>query len=103
MELHDLELNPNLEKELHTFPAVTASTDEVAEAIAERARSLAPVESGAYSAGIVAQKSSPKGVARVAATDPKSSWIEFGNAHQPAQFVMRSAVESLGLSFKKGR
>jgi len=96
--------NPNLEKDLHTLPSIVASTDEIAEAIAQRARDLAPVETGRYRDGIIAQKASPKGVARVVATDQKSLWIEFGNrrgAH--AQFVMRNAVESLGLEFKKGR
>ena len=96
--------NPNLETDLHSFPSIVASTDEVAEAIAQRARDLAPVETGRYRDGIIAQKASPKGVARVAATDQKSSWIEFGNGSGfPAHFVMRNAVESLGLEFKKGR
>jgi hypothetical protein len=94
--------NPNLEKELHTFPAVTTSAFEAAEAIAARAREIAPVDTGRYRDGIIAQKPNPKGVARVAATDQKSSWVEFGSERQPAQFVMRTAVESLGFKFKKG-
>jgi hypothetical protein len=92
-----------LEKELHTLPEILTDTYEVAEAIAERARELAPVDTGRYRDGIYAQKPSPKGVARVLASDQKSSWVEFGNGHQPAQYVMRTAVESLGLEFKKGK
>jgi hypothetical protein len=104
MQLENFIPNPDLERELHKFPDVVASTDDVANEIAERARDLAPVESGAYRDGIIVQKSSPKGVARVLATDQKSAWIEFGNGRSiHAQFVMRTAVESLGLKFKKGR
>lgn len=95
--------NPELEKLLHTHPSVSEATDAAAEAIAERARELAPVDSGAYRDSIVAQKPSPKGVARVAATDPKAAWIEFGNSHEPARFVLRNAVSGLGLKFKKGK
>jgi HK97 gp10 family phage protein len=101
-EITSFILNPQLEKELHKFPAVSTNVDEAAQAIASRARDMAPVETGAYRDGIVVQKSNGKGVARVAATDQKSSWIEFGTSTEPAQFVMRQAVESLGLSFKKG-
>lgn len=95
--------NPDLEKELHSFPAVVSSTDEVAQAIAERARELAPVVTGRYRDGIQVDKANSKGVARVVATDQKSSWVEFGTLQQDGQFVMRNAVESLGLQFKKGR
>jgi len=42
--------------------------------------------------------------ARVIASDNKSSWIEFGipSQNQPPQFILRRAVDSLGLKFKKG-
>jgi Bacteriophage HK97-gp10, putative tail-component len=93
--------NPLLDKELHKFPAVSTNVDEAAEAIAARAREMAPVVTGRYRDGIVVNKANGKGVARVAATDQKSSWVEFGTATEPPQFVMRQAVESLGYQFKK--
>lgn len=101
----DVNIVQDLEGKLHKFSVVEAKSLEIAEAIASRARDLAPVDSGAYRDGIVVDKPNSKGVARVVATDQKSSWVEFGNrdGSQPAQFVMRSAVESLGLKFKKGR
>lgn len=95
-----VELNQNLEKELHKFPAVTAGSRAVAVAIADRAREMAPVQSGAYQAGIIVDPPNSKGVARVHSTDNKSSWIEFGTSTQPGQFVIRNAVESLGYKFK---
>ena len=101
-EITGIVINDNLMSQMHDFPAVQASCQATAEAIANRARELAPVETGAYRDGIVVNRAQTKGgVWRVAATDGKSSWIEFGNSRQAPQFVMRSAVESLGLSFKK--
>jgi hypothetical protein len=105
-EIEKIELNPNLEDELKKFPLLQTSTFEVAKAIAERARSLAPVMTGRYRDGIEAQPPNAKGTSRVYASDQKSSWIEFGNRDglQAPQFVMRNAVESLGLKFsKRGR
>lgn len=96
-----VELDPQLEKKLHTFPAVTAGSRLTAVAIADAARASAPVQSGAYAAGIVVDPPSPKGVARVHATDPKSSWVEFGTSTQEGHFTIRTAAESLGLKFVK--
>jgi Bacteriophage HK97-gp10, putative tail-component len=103
MDITKIELDSNLESKLHEFSWVTASTAEVANAIAERARELAPVETGRYRDGIVVDSPNGKGVARVHATDQKSSWVEFGTHDHPAQFILRTAVESLGLKFKKGK
>jgi hypothetical protein len=99
----NLILNNNLESELHKLSEIATSTQETANAIAERARELAPVETGRYRDGIVVDNTNSKGVARVRATDQKSSWIEFGNNKQQPLFIMRTAVESLGLKFKKGK
>ena len=65
---------------------------KVAKAIAERAKSLAPVVEGNYRDGIIVQRT-PHG-ARVFASDQKSSWVEFGipSQNQPAQFVLRRAA-----------
>ena len=76
---------------------------QIAEKIANAARTDAPKVTGAYAAGISAQKT-PHG-ARVIAADQKSSWIEFGipSHNQAPQFILRRAVDSLGLKFKKGK
>jgi hypothetical protein len=100
----EITLDANLEKDLHVHPAVISSARASAVAIAERAKEMAPVVTGAYRNGIVVDPPSPKkGVARVHGTDQKSSWVEFGTATQPGQFIIRSAAESLGFKFiKKG-
>lgn len=74
---------------------------EVARKIAEAARGIAPVALGNYRDGIKAERTG-RG-ARVIASDQKSSWVEFGipSHNQPAQFVLRRAVDSLGLTFRK--
>lgn len=100
-----VELNANLMNELHSHPAVTVSSRAAAVAIAARAREIAPVETGRYRDGIIVDPPNNKsGVARVHATDPKSSWVEYGNGKQPPQFIIRIAAESLGYRFikKKG-
>lgn len=101
-QLESFTLDPEIEKKLHTFEAVTASTDEAANAIASAARNLAPVLTGAYRDSIQVDPSNGKGVARVVANDQKSAWIEFGAHGEPAHFTLRTAVESVGLKFKKG-
>jgi hypothetical protein len=99
----EVTLNSNLEKELHQHPAVSSSARASVVAIADRARAMAPVQTGAYRDGIIVNAPNAKGVARVVATDQKSTWVEFGTASQPGQFIVRSAAESLGFKFvKKG-
>lgn len=95
--------NPDLEKELPKLPGVIKSAEDVADAIAQRARDTAPVQTGAFRDSIIAQKVNSKGVARVISTDPKGSFIEFGTSIEPARFIFRNAVESLGLKFKKSK
>ena len=75
---------------------------QIAEKIASAARADAPKVTGTYAGGIVAQKT-PHG-ARVLAADQKSSWVEFGipSHNQAPQFILRRAVDSLGLKFRKG-
>lgn len=102
-EIAKIELNPNLTKELHSFPDVQSATLEIAERIAEEARLSAPAVTGRYRDGIKVDKPTKSGVARVISTDQKSAWVEFGNGHQDGQFIFRNAVEALGLKFKKGR
>lgn len=98
----NFELNPEIEDKMHLFPEVQTSVKDAAEAIAAQARLFAPVVSGDYRDGIVVNRAQSKGgVWRVHATDQKSSWVEFGTSTTTGTFPMRSAVESLGLTFKK--
>ena len=101
-EQESVDLDPDLDEKLKGMIAEGGKPLEIAQAIAAAARADAPVVSGAYAAGISAMKT-PHG-ARVLASDNKSSWIEFGipSQNQPPQFILRRAVDSLGLKFKKG-
>ena len=94
-------LAPDLEERVAELVAKGEGAMEVANAVAEVAKSIAPVESGEYKDGITVQRT--KTGARVFASDYKSTWIEFGvpSHNQPAHFVLRRAAESLGLKFKK--
>jgi hypothetical protein len=96
-------LHPNLDSDLADFIARGDTSLQIAEKIAEVARATAPVETGRYRDGITAEKTS-RG-ARVIASDNKSSWIEFGipSHNQPAQFILRRAVDACGLKFEKKR
>ena len=96
-----ISLDPDLDEKVKDLIAKGEKPLEIAEAIAAAARADAPVVTGAYAAGISAHKT-PHG-ARVIASDNKSSWIEFGipSQNQPPQFILRRAVDSLGLKFSK--
>ena len=74
---------------------------QIAEKLASLARNLAPVDTGAYRDGIIAQKTELG--ARVYASDNKSSWIEFGRPKHnvPAQFILRRCADIMGLKFMK--
>jgi hypothetical protein len=94
-------LDQDIEKKVADLVIQGDASIVVALKIVDAARSLAPVESGDYRAGIKAQRT--KGGARVLSTDFKSTWIEFGapSRNLPARWILRSAAESLGLTFKK--
>lgn len=105
----DIKIDANIDEKLKTFPELVVESKEIAEAIRLRAQSLADYKlknpTGKYAAGIIVQpigRGLPSGY-RVLATDNKSSWIEFGNSHQPALWIIRDAAESMGLKFKKGK
>jgi len=100
-EQESVDIDPDLDEKVKDMIAKGDKPIEIAEKIAAAARADAPVVTGAYAAGISAQKT-PHG-ARVVASDQKSSWIEFGIPSQniPPQFVLRRAVDSLGLKFSK--
>lgn len=101
-DLLRIDIDGDLDARVGAMVAKSGQLVGIAEAIAAAARASAPEESGAYRAGIIVQET--KHGARVVATDFKSAWIEFGDppANQPARFILRNAVVSLGLKFKKG-
>lgn len=92
----DPKLNANVGKKISNSSAPI----EVAERIADAARELAPVDSGAYKDSIQAEKT--KVGARVYSTEYYSTFIEFGapNWNIAPQYVFRRAAESLGLTFR---
>ncbi len=96
-------LDPDLDAKVAELIGQLGAALPVAEKVAEVARALAPVESGLYRDGIKAERTG-RG-ARVIASDEKSSWVEFGipSHNQPAQFVLRRAVDACGLKFVKGK
>lgn len=96
-----IDIAPDLDAKAEAHPDNIEQAYALAEQLADTARSLAPVLSGEYAAGIVAQKT--KTGARVYAGDYKSAWIEFGvPAHGiHGRFVLRRAADALGLSFRK--
>lgn len=101
-EQESVEIDPGLDAKVAEMVAKGEKSMEIAKAIAAAARADAPVVSGLYRDGISAEKT-PHG-ARVVASDNKSSWVEFGipSHNQPPQFILRRAVDSLGLKFVKG-
>lgn len=96
-----VDLIPDLDVQVTRLTEVRTVSMDIARAVANVARSLAPKETGTYASGIVVQET--KTGARVLASDQKSSWIEFGvpGRNQPARWVLRRAAESLGLKFAK--
>lgn len=104
-ELIRIDLNPNLERDLNKLKAVDDKVQAAARAIAERARQLAPVDTGEYRDKITVQKSnkSNSGIWRVISTAQEAFWVEFGVPSRGihGQFVFRRAVESLGLKWAK--
>lgn len=97
------EADRDLIENLHKMPEIQTSTKTIASEIAAAAREIAPVQDGNYKAGILIQET--RSGWRVLASDQKSSWVEFGipSRGQPAQFVLRRAVEMAGYKFKKKR
>lgn len=70
---------------------------EVAEDAAERARLIAPVDTGAYRAsiGVESEIVDGKATARVVATVSYASAIEFGTSDTPTFAVLRRSTEGI--------
>lgn len=100
-EGYHFEPNPDIDEQVKGLDIIGANALDMANHIADVARSSAPVQSGAYVDGIVVQKT--KSGARVFASDHKSAWLEFGVPSRgiPARWILRRAVEAAGYKFKK--
>lgn len=94
------DLDPKLDVRLNTRIGQSAAPMEIAEELADRARNLAPLESGDYRDSITAEKT--KTGARIVSNVYYSTFIEFGapNWNIAPQYVFRRAAESLGLTFR---
>ena len=94
-------LRDGLDADVLNVVAKGDTTLVMAEKVAALARAIAPVSTGRYRDGIVAQKTI--GGARVLASDQKSTWIEFGipSRNHEAHFVLRRAAEAVGLKFRR--
>lgn len=96
-----IDIDDDIDEKVADIPEVKETAFDVAERVAEIARTTAPVLSGDYAAGIEAQKT--KKGARVFASDFKSAWIEFGVPSRgiPATWNLRNAARAAGLKFRK--
>lgn len=76
-----------------------------AEAGAEKARQIAPVDTGDYRNGITGQAGIDNftAIGRISAADWKSGFIEFGTYKWPAHATLRLGAEASGLRVKGGR
>lgn len=94
------DLDPNLNAKVGNKIAGSAAPMEIAEELAERAKNLAPVDSGEYKDSIRAEKT--KAGARILSDVYYSTFIEFGapSWNIAPQYVFRRAAESLGLTFR---
>jgi hypothetical protein len=89
---------------------VDSMLDEKMREVVDYARSVAPVETGAYAAGIKVTKKARHGRGEVAATDWKSHWVEYGTSapeHHgggptPAFGVMEKTAARFGGTLGKG-
>jgi hypothetical protein len=84
-------LSPFLERDLQNHPTVRAATAQAAQKIVTNAKRIARVEAyqtGAYMRGHVVQPQAD-GSAIAAATDYKSTWLEFGTRNRDGSQRMR--------------
>lgn len=84
-----------LQKQIAENKAVQDELKRRAEALAEYARSIAPVKTGEYRDSI-AVVPTPEGSGwRVEATDYKAVWIEFGTVDEPEKRVLGRAAQHI--------
>lgn len=90
--------NPLFPGQLLRSTILLDDLEEQAQEIADAAKELAPVLSGAYRDGLVGVAGQDGGEVqgRVVGRDFKSGWIEFGTSDTPAFAPIRRAAESKG-------
>lgn len=93
--------NPRAAALLAATPEMVAAMKSRAEAAAEESRAIAPVVTGEYREGIVAEAgldgTPPVAKGRINAHKFTSGWIEFGTSRMAAQAVLRRGAEASGL------
>lgn len=97
--------NPDFIKEAMRSPGMVHMLGFKADMAAEKAKDIAPVETGAYRDSIEGQSGFADNAARgrVVARDFKAGWIEFGTWKWPAHATLRLGAEAAGLVVKGGR
>lgn len=87
--------NPGLEHEWEASADSRHMVDEIAEAVAEEARHLAPVDTGLLAASIKVEQETLDGNpgAVIVAGVPYAAYVEVGTSDTPAQPFLRPAIE----------
>ena len=91
-KLTDFFSQAEIDAHLKDDPDIVAGKLELAEDIAEYAKSISPVDSGDYRDGIKVRRYGRTGVG-VVWTDDKSNLIEYGSEHNPEYAVQRRTAE----------
>lgn len=92
------ELDPGVVAALARSKEMGDLTLAQARAVADKAREIAPVDTGAYRASIRAEPVTSRRrtrYARVVADDPKAAWVEFGTSRHRARAPLRRATEAV--------
>lgn len=91
--------NPLGIEALKVSPFMVYGMNSVAEDVADRAQSIAPVLTGAYRDSIHAESGIEGGTARgrVVADDEAAPYIEFGTSDTPTFATLRRALEGTGI------
>lgn len=87
--------NPLIGVEIEASGMLLLPLDSTAETIADRARNLAPVDTGTYRNSIQADSGMENGksVGQVSSDVPYAAFIEFGTSDTPTFAVLRRASE----------
>lgn len=91
--------NPRFESEAKRSAEMKAAMKRGAQAAADEARRMAPVDTGEYRASIRVVETADG--ARVVADDDKATYIEFGTSDTPAFAPLRRGTEAAGLRIGK--
>ena len=91
--------NPRFEEEVQQSDDLQSAVMEAAQAAADAAKGIVPVDTGALRDSIqaVEDKQGENAGATVEATAPYAMFVEFGTQDHSAQPFLRPAVDSVGL------